>query len=81
MPWELHAVPLLMVLLTKNGEYMDVFEDTLLEGCMATRKFARDQFESSFSFDVETSTQHTLIDFLPAPDVGLISAILVTTMS
>ena len=35
----------------------------------------------SFLFDVEPSTQQTLIDFLPAPDVGLISAILVTTMS
>lgn len=37
MPWELHAVPLLMVLLTKrDNEYMDVFEDTLLEA--STRK-------------------------------------------
>lgn len=42
------------------------------------RKIARIE---SFLFDVEPSTQQTLIDFLPAPDVGLISAILVTTMS
>jgi len=45
------------------------------------RKIARMARIESFLFDVEPSTQQTLIDFLPAPDVGLISAILVTTMS